>query len=101
MFLWVGEVGAPAVWFILLPFSVILYFSVREVEHTLAIHLAVLPSSLVITSVFEDVFALAMFQTVLHLTDVLVAVCILFMDVLQFIIVLFLVTQIRSEYSAV
>ena len=66
----------------------ILKFAVGEEELSLAVHYIVFPASLVVTAIFEYIFAFAVFEVVFLLTDVLVAVGVFLVHVDQFLLLL-------------
>ena len=72
---------SPAVGLVIRPLPVIFKFAIGEEELSLAMHNIIFPTSLVIATIFEDVFAFAVFEVVFLLADVLVAVGVLFVHV--------------------
>lgn len=78
----IGVVESPAIGLILSPFALVLHFSIGKVEHSLSMHHIVLPLSLIIASILEYVLALAVLQAILLLADILVAICVLLVNIL-------------------
>jgi hypothetical protein len=82
----VGVVDAPSIRLVLCPLPLVLDLAVGKVKNAFAMHHVVLPVALVVAAVVEDVFAFAVLEPLLFLPDVLVAVRILLVDVLDLLV---------------
>lgn len=72
---------APSIGFIQGPLPLVLDSAIAEEELSFSMHQIIFPTAFVVTPIFEDIFTSAMFEIVLLLADVLVAICVLFMHV--------------------